>query len=86
MAEPLFTGRLSPEVLVHAVKTSLNLDSGIPAGAHGAAVVVVNHDRVEVVIGTRLVETEKLHWDLDVAAGHDWSGENQFSILSKTVW
>lgn len=82
MPTPLFANALSPEALKAAVHSYLTTDVEVPEGHNGAVVVVVNLDKVETVVATKLAD----NWSLNVVASHAWSGENQFSVLSKTTW
>lgn len=81
---PLFqgTGGLSPAALKSAVTDFLNQDAAVPDGHSGALVAVVNLDKVEVVLATKITAG----WTVNVVASHAWSGDNQFSVLSKTTW
>jgi len=80
--QPLFASPLSPDALKAAVHHYLTTDPEVPEGHQGALVAVVNLDRVEVVLATKVTEG----WTLNVLASHTWSGDNQFSVLSKTTW
>ena len=81
---PLFGGPspLSPDALKSAVSDFLNQEPVVPEGHSGALVAVVNLDKVEVVLATKVADG----WTVNVVASHTWSGDNQFSVLSKTTW
>lgn len=81
---PLFggAGALSPAALKSAVTDFLNQDAQVPEGHNGALVAVVNLDKVEVVLATKITDG----WTLNVLGSHTWTGDNQFSVLSKTTW
>lgn len=79
-------GPLSHEMLKSAVHDMLTSGVEVPDDAKGATFVMINHDKVEVVVATKLVRTEKVAWDVNVVASHEYSGENQIGVLSKITW
>ncbi len=80
---PLFpTSGLSADALKSAVSDFLNQEAVVPDGHTGALVAVVNLNRVDVALATKIAD----NWTINVVGSHAWSGENQFSVLSKTTW
>jgi hypothetical protein len=79
---PLFTEPLAPDKLKKAIANMLDRETVLPEGQRGAFVTVVNLDRIEVAVVAKVAEG----WSVDLVASHAWTGENQFSVLSKVTW
>ena len=80
---PLFVTPLQPDKLKRAITDMLARDPvPLPDGQKGAFVTVVNLDRIEVAVATKVTEG----WNVELVASHAWAGDNQFAVLSKVVW
>lgn len=73
---------LSPDAVKAAVLKALTNAPDVPEGHRGALLTVVNADKVEVVMATKVRD----HWTVDVIASHAWRGDNEIGVVSKVTW
>jgi hypothetical protein len=80
---PLFNQPLQPDKLKRAISDYVTRNPvALPEGQKGAFVTVINLDKIEVAVVTRLADG----WTVELLASHAWSGDNQFSVLSHVAW
>lgn len=72
----------SPDAIKAAVQQALAHDPSIPPGHRAALVTVVNTDKAEVVLATRLADG----WSAQIIASHEWTGDTQAGVTIKGTW
>ena len=77
MASPL-----SPDAIKSAVNEVLSNAVDLPEGHDGAAVAILNTDRVEVAIVKRVND----NWHVEAVVAHTWDGDNQVGVISSWKW
>jgi hypothetical protein len=77
---------LSASSIKSAVSEMLDQDIAIPEGHNGALVTLINGDRVEVALATKVIHNNKVTWDVELKGEHRWTGGNQFAVMNKVTW
>lgn len=78
----------SAEAVRAAIQDDLNQDVNVPPGHRGGLVTYANFDKIEVALATRIMETDKVSWNVELLASHEWTGahSNKFGVKSKITW
>lgn len=71
-----------PDEIKKRISADLNTDITIPSGHRGALVTFINNESAEIALATRI----KDNWDVELLGKHDWTGDNQFGVISKLTW
>jgi hypothetical protein len=71
----------SPAEIKKAVQDNLK-ESDIPEGHKVALVTIVNNKRAEVTLATKIND----HWNIQLLASHDWTGDTKAGVISKVTW
>lgn len=77
---------LSTDDLKHYISNYLNQDITIPDDHQGALVTFVNKDKIEVALATKVIDNDKVNWNVELIGSHEWIGNNTFGIMSKMTW
>lgn len=77
MADPL-----TPDSIKNVVKQHLDQAVDVPEGHKGALVTVVNTDKVDVALATKVNQ----HWTVNIIGSHEWTGDSQIGVINKITW
>lgn len=70
------------DAIKKAITDDLNTDVSIPDGHRGALITMINSNKAEIAVATKIND----HWSVELLGSHDWTGDNQIGAISKVTW